>query len=409
MRIPDAVSDPFRARRRRLALLALAPVVLLAGCEAKAPPQAEAKPPPGVLQLTQEQFAGVKFATVSSQPFDGSVETDGKIATDDDVTTQVFSPVSGRVTQVFVKAGDHVRAGAPLMAVEASEAAQGASDLATAVGAANAAKVQLRQAADTQARQAILFKENSISRRDLEQADSDLAAAQGAARTADAALELARGKLRILGHSDAEIRALEERGAPGAGYVVRAPIAGVVLQRQVGVGQYLNSAANGASNPVFVISDLAKVWLSANLREGDAAAASVGQTLHVRVPALPDADLSGRVVFVAPTVDPATRRVAVRAVIDNPGERLKPEMLASFRLVTASAAAPSAAVPEAAVIYEAATARVWVLGADRRVALRPVTTGRASGGLVEITSGLKPGEQVLTQGALFIDRAAQSD
>jgi len=125
------------------------------------------------------------------------------------------------------------------------------------------------------------------------------------------------------------------------------------------------------------------------------------------VTALPGQTFSGRLDFVAPSVDPATRRVAVRATVANPGERLKPEMFADFN-VTTGASRNSVAVPTDAVIYEGDAARVWVArAADRSVALRQVTTGRTAGGEVEILSGLRPGELVVTSGSLFIDRAVR--
>jgi cobalt-zinc-cadmium efflux system membrane fusion protein len=111
---------------------------------------------------------------------------------------------------------------------------------------------------------------------------------------------------------------------------------------------------------------------------------------------------------VAPSIDPVTRRLAVRAEVKNPDGALKPEMFGTFRILSgAEAAAP--AVPAAAVIYEGDTARVWVAQADRSIALRQIRTGRNNDGLVEVVSGLTAGETVVTSGALFIDRAVKGD
>jgi len=119
--------------------------------------------------------------------------------------------------------------------------------------------------------------------------------------------------------------------------------------------------------------------------------------------------LRAPLTYVAPMIDPATRRLTVRAQIANPDERLKPETYASFSLETGNVR-QALIVPEEAVIFEGDTARVWVADMRRhRLALRPIRTGQIGGGIVEVTSGLKSGETVVTAGSLFIDRGARAD
>jgi cobalt-zinc-cadmium efflux system membrane fusion protein len=130
-----------------------------------------------------------------------------------------------------------------------------------------------------------------------------------------------------------------------------------------------------------------------------------GQMVQVHVLAYPDRTFTARVIYVAPTIDPNTHRLTVRAVIDNSDGALKPEMFASFRILT-SDDAQSPAVPESAVVYEGASAHVWVLQSGNAIAIRPIRVGRANDGYVEIIDGLKSGEHVVTKGSLFIDRAA---
>jgi cobalt-zinc-cadmium efflux system membrane fusion protein len=120
--------------------------------------------------------------------------------------------------------------------------------------------------------------------------------------------------------------------------------------------------------------------------------------------AYPKRVFKARLTYVAAVVDPVTHRIAVRAEIDNHDGALKPEMFANFRIVT-SDATQSAAVPEAAVVYEGETAHVWVLD-DKLLAYRAVHTGRTENGLVEVLDGLKPGEKIVTKGGIFIDQAA---
>ena len=124
--------------------------------------------------------------------------------------------------------------------------------------------------------------------------------------------------------------------------------------------------------------------------------------------ALQDRTFAAKVNFVSPTVDPVSRRVTVRAEIANPGGALKPEMFANFVLAT-DGKTSAVGVPEDAVIYEGDTARVWVAHPGHSLELRQIRTGQSTGGVVQVISGLRPGEQIVTSGALFIDRAAQGD
>jgi membrane fusion protein, heavy metal efflux system len=361
------------------------------------PPPPPPAPPAGTFRVTPEQWASLSFATLQSISFQPGVETDGAIATDDDHTTSVYSPYSGRVTRVFAKVGDSVRAGQPLFGIDAAEYSQGENDLATAV-----AQLKLTQAAES--RQQALYKINGAAQKDLIQSQTDLANAQ-------AALAAVRNRLRILGKSDGEIAALEarpvDRGASSE-TVVAAPISGVVIQRTVGPGQNLASVSNGGSSAVFVVSDLSTVWLVGNVREVDAPMARVGQAIQVRATALPDRVFTATVSYVSPTVDPVTHRVAVRAAVTNPDGLLKPSMFATFHLIT-GAGTSAVGVPVEAVIYEGDTARVWVVRSTGLLELRNIQTGQTEDGMVEVVQGLSPGDRVVTSGSLFIDRAAKSD
>ena len=382
-----------------LAIVAAAALALLIGAPligklfAHKPSPAAAAPPPGTFVATPEQWATFMFARVQAGGFAGQIDTDGKIAADDTRTTQVFSPYSGRVTRVFVKAGDTVQAGQPLFAVQAAEFTQGLSDLATA-GA------QLKLAQANEARLRALVPANGAPLKDLQQAQSDLAAAQ-------ATLAAARGRLKILGKSEAEIDALQTKGGAGE-TVVTAPISGVVVQRAIGVGQNIGSVTNGGANPAFQISDLSSVWLVGNLREADAEQAKLGQPIVVKVLALPGRTFTGTVDYVAPTVDPATRRVTVRASLANRGHMLMPEMFANFALVT-GAKAQAIVIPEDAVVFEGDEARVWIADPSHRtLELRQIRPGAATDdGKIQVLSGLRPGELIVTSGSLFIDRAAK--
>jgi len=360
---------------------------------------------------TKSQLEGLKIHTVENLPFHGEQVTDGTIASNDDATTPVFSPYSGHVTKLLAKLGDNVAKGAPLMALEASEFVQGQNDLIAAASALSASQAQAKVAEAAEKRQHELYLAKGGAMKDWLQSQADLATAQGNLHSAEVALAAARNRLRILGKSDEEIAALETAGPaqkmnPEA--VVRAPIAGTVIARQVGLGQNIESAAAGASNPVYTVANLQTVWLLANVREADAPLMKPGSQVEVTVSAWPGRVFKAKLAWVGPTVDPNTHRLPVRAEIDNRDGALKPAMFASFRIATGDASS-APGVPDSAIVHEGEETRVFVLNGDGTIALRKIVIGRTSGDMVEAVSGLRAGEKVVSAGALFIDRAVEGN
>jgi cobalt-zinc-cadmium efflux system membrane fusion protein len=370
--------------------------------------EAAAAEEPGTFQPTKEQAAVFKVAPVALVTFHSLHATDGKIATNDDTTTPIYSPFSGRVTKLIAKAGDVVKAGDPLFAIAATEYVQAQNDLIGAVAGFKTTEAQLKLAQANEKRQHEVYDAKGGALKDWLQSQSDLVNAEGVHRTAEIALAAVRNRLKILGMTDNDIAALEtqpESTRTSAEVIVPSPIAGTIIQRQIGIGQYINSAANGASAPVFQIGNLSTVWLVANVREVEAPDMKVGQPVEVKVLAYPDRTFKAHLAYVGAMVDDNTRRVTVRAEVENPDGALKPEMFANFRIVT-SQDSQAPGVPESAVVYEGDTAHVWVLRDDGKVALRPIRVGRTLDGMVEVVDGLKAGEKIVTSGALFIDRAA---
>jgi cobalt-zinc-cadmium efflux system membrane fusion protein len=351
-------------------------------------PLAAAASPPGTFRATAQQLKSLTVEPVGLHGFVSEELTEGKIAVNGDRTTPVFSPYSGRVTRVIAGLGETVKQGAPLAIVESSEFIQAQNDLSTA-----AAQVKIARLNET--RKQALYEAKGGSLQDWQQAQADLTAAETNRNAV-------RNRLKILGRSDAQIDILEASHSMTPGAAITAPIAGVVVDRQVGPGQYLVA---GSGTPVFTIADPSSVWLLANVREADAGRVQVGQAVDVRVLAYPRRAFKARVSQIGALVDPVTHRLPVRAEIENLDGALKPEMFANFRILT-SDAAEAPAVPEAAVVYEGEFAHVWVLSSDGLLAYRPIRTGRNSDGLVEVLDGLKPGERIVTKGGLFIDQVA---
>jgi cobalt-zinc-cadmium efflux system membrane fusion protein len=352
------------------------------------PPPAAAPSPPGTFRATPQQLKTLTVEVVQTHGFVSEELTEGKIAVNGDRATPVFSPYSGRITRVIAGLGDTVKSGAPLATLEASEYVQAQNDLKSAAAAVKLARIN-------ETRKHALYDAKGGSLQDWQSAQADLI-------TAESTLKSVRNRLRILGKSDAEIDELERAEVMNPVATLTAPIAGVVVDRQVGPGQYLQA---GSGTPVFTIADPSSVWLLANVRETDAGLVKLGQSVEVRVLAYPKRAFKAHVTYVAALVDSVTHRLPVRAEIENRDGALKPEMFANFRILTADAS-ESPAVPEAAVIYEGTAAHVWVVAGDDLLSLRTIRTGRSNDGLIEVLDGLKTGERVVTKGGLFIDQAA---
>ena len=360
-----------------------------------------AKPEPALPKLVQggfrpdsAQWANITLGTVTARKFPGLISVEAQVATDDETTTQVFSPFTGQFLNIAVRAGDHVAKGQVLATVAASEAMQSEGDLMAAV-------IASRNADTNEARQHALYNDGSAALKDWQQAQADLATATGA-------LIAARGKLHALGFGDAQIHAMENQRkdrafAPPA--ELTAPISGTVIQRLVGPGQFVQAASTTA---VFAIGNLDRLWLIGNVREEEAAQMRVGQAVDVTVSALPGHVFPARLTWVASAIDSTTHRLAVRAEIANTGGLLKPAMFATM-LIHTGGDRVSSAIPEMAVIREGDQSHVWISAGGASLVMRRIQPGRLQNGYIEVLAGLRPGDRVALAGSLFLDSAANSD
>ena len=351
---------------------------------------------------TPAEWTSLTIEPVSERVFRAEHITEGKIAVNEDSSTPVFSPYAGRVIKLLVKPSDKVERGQPLFIVEATDTVQGLNDFIAALSALKSARSKLNLAEIVEKRQNDLYQGKAVPLKDWQQAQNDLNTAQNDLRSAETALEAAHNRLRILGRSEEQITSFEQTRQISADTPIYSPLAGTVVQRKVGPGQFINS---GASDPVFVIGDLSTLWLLAFVRESEASDVAVGQEIAFSLLALPGSQYKARIDYVAPAIDPITRRLLVRATIDNKDGLLKPEMFANVTIFTGGDH-PSVAVPKKALIYEGQHVRLWVAHDDKTIELRDIETGLSNGDSVEVKTNLRPGEKIVTRGSLFIDRAA---
>jgi cobalt-zinc-cadmium efflux system membrane fusion protein len=359
----------------------------------------------GVFYPTPAQWATLTVEPVQQRVFQSEHVTEGKIAVDEDRSTPIFSPYAGRVLKLFVKPGDTVTVGQPLFTVQAADMVQAQNDFISAATALNKARSALNLAQIIDKRQRLLYEGKAVPLKEVQNARAALDAAENDVRSSEVALEATRNRLRILGKTDQEITDFQEKGTIDPATLITAPIAGTIVQRKVGPGQYVGS---GSTDPVFIIGDLSTVWVVAFIRETEAPIVHVGQQIYFTVLAYPDRSFPANISYVAAAFDPTIRRLLVRATVNNDAGLLKPEMFASVKILSGESD-KAVAVPRDAIIYEGEAARVWVVrdkDSEKAIELRRIKVGLTNGSMVEVLKGLAPGDRVVTKGSLFIDRVA---
>ena len=358
-----------------------------------------------VYRPTPLQLQSLTIGKVEGQQFRPEFSTEGKIAVDEDTTTPVFSPYAGRVVKISAKPGERVFKGQELFIVEATDTVQGLNDYVAAGSAVMTARSKLNLAEIVERRARDLFAGKAVPLKDWQQTQADLTSAQNDFRSAESALEAVQNRLKITGFKDSDIAAFRDKRQINPNTSIPSPIAGTVVQRKLGPGQYI---ASGATDPAFVIGDLSTVWLTAFVRETDASLVSLDQDASFAVLALPGRVFHARINYVASAFDPVSRRLPIRATVDNQNGLLRPEMFAGVTLYAASDqnTQPSPSLPLSAVIYEGETARVWVVRNDNSLSKQQVRIGVTDRNHVQVLDGVRIGDKVVMQGTLFVDRAA---
>lgn len=291
------------------------------------------------------------------------------------------------------------------MTVKSTEVVEARDALASASAQHDTSLSQLKLADANAARVGEIYRTAGGALKDYQQAKAEVAVAQGAERTAAAALAAARGRLAVYGMSGDDVRRFQRRpGAAATETTVRAPIGGVIAKRDVATGQFID----GRGSAAFVITDPSAVWLIAQIAERDAARVHVGDAVEVTTPAWPGRRFDARVAQVGAAIDSTTHRLPVRATIANPDGALKPDMFANFAIRSTRPGAPALLIPASAVIYEGDTARVWVEGSRGALSPRLVTVAERDGDQVQVVRGLAPGERLVTGGAIFVNEAAKT-
>jgi cobalt-zinc-cadmium efflux system membrane fusion protein len=247
-----------------------------------------------------------------------------------------------------------------------------------------------RLAAKNYARAQDLYQHHAIAERDLEQSESDRNQAQADLNAADQGL-------RILGIKNPNSLA----NAPSSAQIpVLAPISGQVVERLVSPGQVVQAGQTQA----FTISDLSTVWVLANVYQGDLAYVQSGENVVVQTDAYPGS-FHGRISYVSPALDPNTRTLQARIIVDNPGEKLKKDMYCTVT-VTAGSFANAVVVPNASILRDDNNQPfIYVATGANQFGRRDVELGQSQNGQMQILKGISVGERVVGDGSLFLQFA----
>ena len=323
----------------------------------------------------QLAFVQVKPVEVFPEPLvDG---LNARIVYDDNYTARVFSSIAGRVTKIAADAGQRVRAGDPLLWIDSPDYAQGASDSLKA-------EADLLRKKKTYERAKLLFDAQGLARKDLESAEADW-------RQADAEAQRATARMKNLSGN--------VTATAGAKFILRAPISGVVSERQVSIGSEVRP---DAANPLFVVTNPAHVWVVVDLPEQQIGKVRVGQPISVEVDAYPNEFFPGKVAVISETLDPVTRRFQLRCEVDNSQRKLKPEMFARISpIVDVESKLPR--VPNTALFTLGLYSYLFVERSPGVLQRRRVTLGLQDANFSYVKEGLHAGERVVTSGAILLN------
>lgn len=359
-----------------LTLAALA--VTLASCAPPEKPEADIRP----------EIKGDAIVFPASSPaleriaierVDEPVEQDrvipGRLAWDEERTVRIYPPFAGRVTRLVARPGDRVAAGAPLAEIMSPDFTQAQSE-------ARKARVDLRLAEQALQRQRELLSGGVAAQKDVQQAEADYARAKA---------EADRAHARLAGYG---------QGVESADFVLRSPVAGTVVERNLNPGQELRPDQPGA--PLFVVSDPARLWVILDAHESDLRVLKPGMSLLITSNQFPEDSFAGELKQLSDFVDPTSRTVKLRGEVPNPERRLKAEMFVSARLRVPRGDVPT--VNAKAVYIQGVRRFVFVRTGGNMFTRRPVKVGPESDGLVPVYSGLQVGEEVAVTGNLFLQQ-----
>jgi cobalt-zinc-cadmium efflux system membrane fusion protein len=310
----------------------------------------------------------------------------GRLYWNEDTTVRVFTPVAGRVTAIRADLGQPISVGTPLAEIDSPDFAQALANARTAVG-------NLAAADKAYTRSKELLEHGAAAVKDVE-------AAQAAYLAAWAERDRSEAVLANYGGSDKSTNSV---------YILRSPMAGVLVDKNINPGQELRAdlmLANAPNlfAPSFVVSDPTKLWLQLDVAESDLPSLQPGERLQISSRAFPGKVFDGELDRIGETMDPSTRTIKVRGVVNNPDKMLKAEMYVLVDVVEGSAQAGrlGVEVPSKALFMKGDDSFVFLEDSPGTFERKQVKVGIEKDNKVPIYEGISPGQKVVTEGALLL-------
>lgn len=337
---------------------------------------------PLAIKVSETEFEQIKIGKLSSAPVVQSMHAAGRIEADATRMVRVSAPVTGRIMKIQVLEGQHVHSGEVLATIHSTQLSDSESAFLKAYSQQQLAKRAVDRAEK-------LLKADVIGSAELlrRQAELDQATAE---------LSAARSQLQILGVSATAIEKLAQTGKIDSATDIVANISGTVLERKVTLGQIVQPAED-----VFVIGDLSRVWLVADVPEEASGSLGVGKAVQANVSAFPGEQIHGRLSFVSSIVNPQTRTVQVRMDLPNPQHKYKPDMLATMMIQ--NPAKRLDVVPLSAIVRNGDDDDVFVRTGPRTFLLTPVRLGDQAGNQRVLLGGVEPGKEIVMDGAFNLN------
>lgn len=357
--------------------------LLLSACKDTLPPVAEAPAP--IMQGAQLRYpAGhpqlkllILAPAEAARPL--RLELPARLIWNEERTQRIYPSFAGRVSAIRADVGQSVKTGSTLAVLASPDFGQAQSETARA-------EADERLAARNLQRQRELLEAGIVARKELEQAEAEHERAR-------AELDRARARTGLYGSNAGVNQEL----------VLRASLAGTVVERNLNPGQELRPEQSGPGMPpLFVVSDPASLWLQIDVRENEIGLVRPGQRFTLRVPTLPEEKFEGRVVASSDFIDPQTRTVKVRALVPNPKRLLKAEMLGNA--IFERRFERGLVIPATAALLQGTHHWVFVQVRPGEFEPRKVELSYEGSHEVVISSGLQAGEQVVTENALLLSR-----
>jgi cobalt-zinc-cadmium efflux system membrane fusion protein len=377
--------------KTRNKIILISASLLLFGChkekESAQEPEPKAEGEKLILPEKAPQLASVSTETVTARG-ESVLRLNGRVVWNDDMTVRIFAPFAGRVTQIAANPGQQVKAGTPLATIASPDYGQAQAE-------ARKAATDYSLAERTVSRVRDLFEHGAAARKEVDSAEADFArAASEKSRTT--------GRMAMYGGAAGEI---------DQSYRLKTPIDGTVVEKNINTGQEVRPDQMLANvpqlaAPLFTVTDPRQMWVYLDVSEEALPMIREGRPLTVRCRAYPNQVFRGKVELITDGMDPVTRTVKIRGVVDNTERLLKSEMYVSIELP--EELKPGIQISACAVFLKGDKHFVFVQDAPGQFALRQVTLGAEREGHVIVLEGLKQGQTVVTAGSLLLEQMQSS-